>query len=192
MLAKKKAGRNCSRPAERIANRESRTAIRVSTFHPFRRRLASPGVFLLLGDLGDERFGRQHQRRDRRGVLQRRPHDLRRVDDARAHEVLVLLGRRVVAVVALRVLHLAGRRWSLPGRRWSRSSAAALRSRGSDADADGWSPSSFSVSSALPRGSARRRRPGRCPLRPPPASRAWRLRRAPSSPSSRSRWPHRP
>src|SRR5450432_2415889 len=61
---------------------------------------------LLLGTLGDERLGRQHERGDRRRVLQRRAHDLRRVDDAGLDEVLVLLGRRVEAEGALAVLDL--------------------------------------------------------------------------------------
>ena len=47
---------------------------------------------LLLGNLGDERFGGEQERRDRRRVLQRRAHDLGRVDDAGLDQVLVLVG----------------------------------------------------------------------------------------------------
>src|SRR4026209_2374902 len=59
---------------------------------------------LLLRPLGDQRLGRQHQRRDRSRVLKRRAHDLGRVDDAGLDQVLVLLGRRVEAERALAVL----------------------------------------------------------------------------------------
>src|SRR5688500_327107 len=65
---------------------------------------AAARVLLLLGDLRDERLGGQQERRDRRGVLQRAANDLRRVDDAGLHQVLVGLGRRVEALV---LLHLA-------------------------------------------------------------------------------------
>src|SRR5687767_14585869 len=57
---------------------------------------AARGFLLLLGNLGDEGLGGQQQRRDRRGVLQRRTHHLDRVDDAGRHQVLVLVARRVV------------------------------------------------------------------------------------------------
>jgi hypothetical protein len=39
-------------------------------------------------------------------VLERRANDLRRVDHAGLHQVLVLLGARVEALGSLRVLHL--------------------------------------------------------------------------------------
>src|SRR4051812_13331044 len=55
-----------------------------------RRRL----VFLLLHD---QRFGREQQARDGRGVLERGARDLGRVDDAGLDQVLVGLGQRVVA-----------------------------------------------------------------------------------------------
>ena len=60
----------------------------------------------LLSKLGDERFGREQQRRNRRGVLQRAANDLRRVDDARLDQVLVDLGRGVEAFVLLHLLDL--------------------------------------------------------------------------------------
>src|SRR5260221_1040335 len=63
------------------------------------------GVLLLFGNLRDERFRGEEQGRDRRGVLERRAHDLHRVDDARGHEVLVLVRVRVVALFALRLFH---------------------------------------------------------------------------------------
>ena len=46
---------------------------------------------LLLRLLGHHRLGGEQQARDRRGVLQRRAHDLGRVDDAGLQQVLVLL-----------------------------------------------------------------------------------------------------
>ena len=59
---------------------------------------------LVLGDLGDQRIGREQQGRHARRVLQGGPHHLRRVDDAGAHEVAVLTLVGVVAVVL--ALHL--------------------------------------------------------------------------------------
>src|SRR4051812_9872543 len=53
---------------------------------------------VLLRLLGDDRFGRQEQRRDRGRVLQRRPGPLRRVQDARLEHVDVLTGRGVEAL----------------------------------------------------------------------------------------------
>ena len=65
-------------------------------------RVTAAGRFLLLlGDLGDQRFGRQQQRRDRRGVLQRAANDLRRIDDAGLDQILVDLGRGVEALVGV-------------------------------------------------------------------------------------------
>src|SRR5688500_449192 len=65
---------------------------------------AAAAVLLLLWDLRDERLGGQQERRDRRRVLQRAADDLRRIDDAGLHQVLVDLGGRVEALV---LLHLA-------------------------------------------------------------------------------------
>src|SRR5215470_13527627 len=47
------------------------------------------GLFLF-GNLGDQGLGREHQRGDRSRVLQRRPRDLRRVDDSGLDQVLEL------------------------------------------------------------------------------------------------------
>src|SRR4029079_8115544 len=57
-------------------------------------------LFLLL-DLGDERFGGEHEGGDGRRVEQLRLRHLGRIDDARLDEVLHLAGGGVVAVVAL-------------------------------------------------------------------------------------------
>src|SRR5580658_10563525 len=56
---------------------------------------------LLLGELRDHALGREQQTGDRGRVLEGRARDLGRVDDARLDEVLVLVGRDVVAEVAL-------------------------------------------------------------------------------------------
>ena len=50
--------------------------------------------------LGDDAVGRQHKARDRGGVLEPKPRDLRRVDDAHLHEVAVFVRRDVVAEMA--------------------------------------------------------------------------------------------
>src|SRR5207249_10250107 len=64
-------------------------------------------LFLLLL-LHHDALGREEQARDGGGVLQRRPSDLSRIDDARRHEVLELIGLGVVAeILVLRLLHLA-------------------------------------------------------------------------------------
>src|SRR2546427_662440 len=51
-----------------------------------------------LRDVGDERFGREQQGRDRRGILQGDALDLGRVDDPRLHHVDILVGLGVEAV----------------------------------------------------------------------------------------------
>src|SRR5260221_10377482 len=58
---------------------------------------AGSGSRLLLRDLADHRFSRQHQRCDRSGVLQRRASHLGGVDNAGRHQVFVFVGSRVVA-----------------------------------------------------------------------------------------------
>src|SRR5262245_2780448 len=57
------------------------------------------GRLFLLGLLRDERFGRQHEARDARGILQRAAHDLHRVDDALLEQIAVFARGRVVAEV---------------------------------------------------------------------------------------------
>src|SRR5664280_299431 len=60
----------------------------------------------LLRLVRDDHFGRQEQRGDRRGVLQRRAGDLGRVNDAGLDHVDVLAGGRIQAVPGLEVAHL--------------------------------------------------------------------------------------
>src|SRR4029077_13185378 len=60
----------------------------------------SPGR-CLLGDVGDERLRRQDHRRDRSRVLERRPGDLGRVDDALLEHVAVLALEGVEAMAEL-------------------------------------------------------------------------------------------
>ena len=59
---------------------------------------------LLLRNLTNHRFGGQHEAGNRRCVLQGRARDLRRVDDARLHQVFVNVGLSVVAEVSVIVL----------------------------------------------------------------------------------------
>src|SRR5512143_482206 len=59
------------------------------------------GGLLLLRQLGYERLGRQQQRRDRRRVLERGTHGLRRIDRARLDQVLVGLSLGVEAEVPI-------------------------------------------------------------------------------------------
>ena len=67
-----------------------------SEVHATRRVAGRSGD--LLGLVGDDGLGGEEQRGDRRGVLQRRARDLRRVDDALREQVAVLAGRGVEAV----------------------------------------------------------------------------------------------
>ena len=62
---------------------------------------------LLLGDLADDRLGRQQQRRDGRRVLQGGAHDLGGVDHAGLDQVLVRLGEGVEALLRLHLADLA-------------------------------------------------------------------------------------
>src|SRR5688572_17800054 len=66
--------------------------------------VAAGGFFFFLGNLGNERFGRQQERRDARGVLQRGANDLGGIDDASGHQIAVLVLVGVVAVIL--TLHL--------------------------------------------------------------------------------------
>jgi hypothetical protein len=64
---------------------------RSSAGHPLKakrlQRIPGTGLVLLLGKLGDERFGREQEPRDRRRVLERRAGHLGRADDAGLEEV---------------------------------------------------------------------------------------------------------
>jgi hypothetical protein len=62
-----------------------------------------PADFLLRG-FGDRGFRRDDEAGDRGCVLQRRAHDLHRIDDAGLHEVDVLFGLRVEAEIVVLVL----------------------------------------------------------------------------------------
>src|SRR5262245_54902960 len=64
-------------------------------------------VVLLLGLVRHQALGREQHARDRDGVLERRAHDLRRVDDAELDHVAVALLGGVVAVRALVLLDVA-------------------------------------------------------------------------------------
>src|SRR5713101_9483090 len=65
-------------------------------------------ALLLFRDIRHERFGSQHQRRDRAGILQGNAHDLGRVEHARLDQVFVVAGQGVVAkVVVLRIVDLS-------------------------------------------------------------------------------------
>src|SRR6059036_1664660 len=76
------------------AGREARSARRKGGAKPPSERLVHVPVRhrgrrcrLVLRDIGDERLGRQEQRRDRRCILQRYALDLGRIDDARLDHV---------------------------------------------------------------------------------------------------------
>src|SRR5690349_2551216 len=98
-------------PAEVIAifTRRTLTRTRAPIFSSFRRMLGSEihapahaahttaahpshtaGAATLFGPLGHHRFRGDHQRRDGSRVLQRRTHDLGRIDDAGAYQILEL------------------------------------------------------------------------------------------------------
>src|SRR5687768_12019889 len=67
--------------------------------------VAAGGLFFGLWDFRYKRFGRKQQRSNAGCVLQRRANDLGRIDNARRHEVAVLILICVVAVVL--AFHLA-------------------------------------------------------------------------------------
>src|SRR3984893_5698982 len=62
-------------------------------------------LLLFFWNIANERFSGEQQRRNRRRVLERRAHHLRRVDDARFHEILVRIGQRVEAFFLLQFAH---------------------------------------------------------------------------------------
>ena len=57
------------------------------------------GLFLGLGNLGDQRLRREQERRHAGGILEGRPHHLRGVDHAGTHQIAILFFVGVVAVV---------------------------------------------------------------------------------------------
>src|SRR5262249_22170830 len=63
-------------------------------------------LLLLLGPLGHQRLSGEHQRGHRRRVLERGADDLGRVDDTGVDEILVGVGRGVVAERALALADL--------------------------------------------------------------------------------------
>src|ERR1700736_311891 len=80
----------------------------VHSFHAAAVPAASWSSLLLFRDLRHQRFGGQHQGRDRTGVLQCRAHHFGRIDHARLDQIFVLAGQGVVAeVVVLGIVHFA-------------------------------------------------------------------------------------
>src|SRR5213076_423336 len=59
------------------------------------------GMLFVLRSLGNHHLGREQQARDGCGILQRKPRDLRWIENALFEHVSELTGRRVVAVGAL-------------------------------------------------------------------------------------------
>src|SRR5579872_922526 len=84
------SGRSCSATSE------------VQVTHATARWAA--GGRSLLRPFSHHRLGSDHQRSDRRRVLQCGPHDLGGVDDAGLHQVLELAGLRIEAPVVLRLV----------------------------------------------------------------------------------------
>src|SRR3954467_737208 len=68
--------------------------------------VATARLLVLLRLLRDQRLGGEHEARNRRRVLDRRTHDLRRVDHAALDEALVLELGGVEAVAALALADL--------------------------------------------------------------------------------------
>jgi hypothetical protein len=94
-------GTKKKRPGLSVAGRSLNFLGAGSVVHAAAARGMRRSRILLLRQLGDHALGREQQPGDRGRVLQRRAGDLGRVDDAGLDEVLVLVGRDVVAVVAL-------------------------------------------------------------------------------------------
>src|SRR4051795_723419 len=96
------------RKRARLAPRPSSTVmggdLEVHAAHAAARGHAAAGLSVLLRQLGHHGFGRDQESRNRSCVLDRRAHDLGRVDDALLHEVAVLTGLRVEAVIVRLVL----------------------------------------------------------------------------------------
>src|SRR6266850_477398 len=69
-------------------------------------RHAAMGMLFVLRSLGNHHLGREQQARDGCGILQRKPRDLRRIENALFEHVAELTARRVVAVGTLAGFHL--------------------------------------------------------------------------------------
>src|SRR5579883_309824 len=80
----------------------------VHAFHTAAVAAAHRSCFLLLRDFRDQRFGGQHQGRNRTGILQRGAHDLGGIEHAGLDQVFVLVAEGIVAEVRFfRFEHLA-------------------------------------------------------------------------------------
>ena len=100
----------------------------VALHHPAHvRHAAAHSGACLLRSLGDDRLGGEDVLRDRRGVLQRRAGDHRRVGDAGLDEVGHLAGVDVQTLARLRRAHLLDDDRALEARRSSRAGGAAPR-----------------------------------------------------------------
>src|SRR5438105_13723763 len=64
------------------------------------------GMLFVLRSLGNHHLGREQQARDGRGILQRKPRDLRWIENALFEHVAERTGRRVVAVGTRAGFHL--------------------------------------------------------------------------------------
>src|SRR5256885_3879514 len=67
---------------------------------------AAMGMLFALRSLGNHHLGREQQARDGCGILQRKPRDLRWIENTLFEHVAELTGRRVVAVGTLAGFHL--------------------------------------------------------------------------------------
>src|SRR5256884_7630780 len=78
-------------------------------FHPAHSAAgahAARAMLFVLRSLGNHHLGREQQARDGCGILQRKPRDLRWIENALFEHVAELTGRRVVAVGTLAGFHL--------------------------------------------------------------------------------------
>src|SRR5712671_1058618 len=86
------------------APRPGQAGSEIHAAHAAARRHAAAGAGVLLRQFGHHGFGGDQQSRNRGRVLDRRTHDLGRVDDALLDEIAVFAGLRVEAVIVRLVL----------------------------------------------------------------------------------------
>src|SRR2546427_7187465 len=114
-----------------------RSWIDVPLVHAAHTTAARHRRFLLVfRNIADERFGGEEQRRNGRRVLERRAHDLGRIDDARFHEILVRVGERVEALFVLHLAHFLYDDRSLLARIGRNPAGRLLECALDDVDAD--------------------------------------------------------
>ena len=112
----------------------------LSVVHPTAAWHPTATCWISLGQIGDQRLGRQQQARARDGVLHRRARDLDRVDHALRQHAAERAGQHVVAVARVALLLLVAALTFLEAKRQQRGSQVVTDLIVRAALRNGWRP----------------------------------------------------